>query len=496
MYASNHVIQPDELVQAAFDSLREPVCVLDCDGLIVVTNHAWNQSARENGADPRRCGLGVNYLQVCRTATGPYAAHALEAAIGIGTVLRGSACQFTLDYPCPSPLRKAWFRLSARPLRRPSQGAIIQHSEISHQVALAETLRRTRAYYGALLENPVQVATVLAPDGTVRYQSPASESVLGVRAAELAGRPIFEFIHPDDWDAMRQVLRACLRYPRRKQLCECRFRSRDGSWRVLESVASNLHSHPGGGIILNSRDITIQKRAEKTLLARQAALVRDRDDLEALAARLFRTREEERRRLATELNGKLTQRLASMSLQAAHMAPGVAAAGELHALENCIAVLGSDFHQLGSALYPGLLDHFGLAVALREYCAEFMRRETIPIQYVHRGISARLPVRIAVALYRVAEEALANVSKHAHASRAWVTLSRASTGLRLTIRDDGSGFDPAAVEPGAGLGILAMRERLRDVKGSLSIRSRPGGGTEIVALAPPAELLAVPLPEN
>jgi PAS domain S-box-containing protein len=496
MYALSHVIQPDELVQAAFDSLREPICVLDRDGSIVATNHAWNQSARENGADPRRCGLGVNYLQVCRAATGPYAAHALEAALGIGAVLRGTASQFALDYPCPSPLRKAWFRLSVRPLRPPSQGAIIQHTEISHQIALAETLRRTRAYYGALLENPVQVATVLAADGTVRYQSPASESVLGVRAAELAGRPIFEFIHPDDWDAVRQVLRACLRYPRRKQLCECRFRSRDGSWRVLESVASNLHSDPGGGIILNSRDITDQKLAEKTLLARQAALVRDRDDLEALAARLFRNREEERRRVATELNGKLSQRLASMSLQAAHMAPGAAAAGQLHALEKSIAGLGSDFHQLGSALYPGLLDHFGLAVALREYCAEFTRREAIPIHYVHRGISARLPIQVAVALYRVAEEALANVARHAHANQARLTLSRASTGLRLTIRDNGAGFNPGAVGPGAGLGILAMRERLRDVKGSLSIRSRPGGGTEVVALAPPVEQLAVQSPEK
>jgi signal transduction histidine kinase len=131
-----------------------------------------------------------------------------------------------------------------------------------------------------------------------------------------------------------------------------------------------------------------------------------------------------------------------------------------------------------------MLDHFGLAVALREYCAEFTRKEGIPVNYVHRGISTRLPGHTAATLYRIAEEALANVAKHAHANQAWVTLSRTAKGIRLAIHDDGAGFDPAAIQPGPGLGMLAMQERLRAVQGSLSIRSLPGAGTEVVALAP------------
>jgi signal transduction histidine kinase len=166
------------------------------------------------------------------------------------------------------------------------------------------------------------------------------------------------------------------------------------------------------------------------------------------------------------------------------MAARAATAGQSHALQECVASLGRDLHHLAGALYPATLDHLGLAVAVREYCAEFTRKEGIPVNYVHRGISARLPGRTASTLYRIAEEALANVAKHAQANRAWVTLSRTAKGTRLTVRDDGAGFDPAALEPGSGLGILAMRERLRAVKGSLSIRSRPGAGTEVVTLAP------------
>jgi len=480
MYAVSQAVQPDELAQAAFDSLPERTCVLDRDGAIVLTNHAWDQSARENGASPARCGPGVNYLQVCRTAAGAFAERALEAAIGIETVLRGAAPQFNLDYACPSPGRKAWFRLAVRPLPRPHIGAVVSHSEISHQVLIAEKLRHAQAHYAALLENPVDVATVLAPDGTVRYQSPAAEGVLGIRAAELAGHPIFEFVHPDDSVALRKVLRDSLRYPGRKHACEYRFRNPDGTWRTLEGIARKLLSDPAAGVIVNSRDIAHRKLAERTLLAKQHALARDRERLEALAARLFRQQEEERRQVAAELNGKLTQRLASMSLQAAHMGAPV----QSHALQECVASLGSDLHQLGRDLYPAMLDHFGLAVALRDYCAEFARKRGIPVGYVHRGISARFPVQIAVALHRIAEEALANVARHAHANQAWVALSRTAKGIRLAIRDDGEGFDPAVVPAGSGLGILAMRERLRAVNGSLSIHSRPGHGTEVVALAP------------
>jgi PAS domain S-box-containing protein len=257
----------------AFDSLRERICVLGRDGAIVATNHAWNQSARENGATPARCGPGVNYLQVCRTAAGPFAERALEAAIGIETVLLGACPQFSLDYPCPSPARNAWFRLIARPLRNGHAGAVVLHSEITTHVLLAEKFRHAQTHCRALSENPVDIATVLAPDGVIRYQSPASDGVLGIRPEELAGHAIFEFVHPDDSDAIRKLLRDSLRYPHRKHFCEYRFRNRDGSWRYVGRRRPETPLRPGRRrIILNSRDITHRKLAEQSLLAKQDAL--------------------------------------------------------------------------------------------------------------------------------------------------------------------------------------------------------------------------------
>jgi PAS domain S-box-containing protein len=484
MHVISQAVQPDKLAEAAFNSLRERACVLDSDGTIILTNETWDRFARENGASPSRSGPGVNYLRICRTAVGPFAERALDAAVGIETVLRGEVLQFGLDYRCPSPTRPAWCRLSARPLSGTHPGAVILHSDITSHVQLAEKLRSTQANFGALLENPVDVATVLARNGMVKFQSPASECVLGFRAEELTGHRIFEFLHPEDENAVRKLLRDSMSYPSRKHFCEYRIRNPDGSWRMLEGIARKLRSDPAGGIILNSRDITHRKLAEQSLLAKQDALARRRDELEALVARLLREREDERRRMASQLNGNLSQRLASMSLEAAHLPLSAAAAGQSHALRESVASLGHDLYNIGAALYPAMLDHFGLGVALRDYCAEFARTQGIPVTYVHRGVPARLPVQIGTTLYRVAEAALANVAKHAHAHQAAVSLCRTAKGIRVSVRDNGTGFDPKAVEPGTDLGILAMRERLRAVRGSLSIRSRLGGGTEVMALVP------------
>lgn len=485
MYAVSQAVPLGDLIQVAFDSLRDHVCVIDRHGSIVATNEAWDGFARRNGANLSRCGPGIDYLRVCRASRGPFSEHALAAAEGIESVLRGAAPQFNLDYPCPpSPSRKVWFRLIARPLRRPYTGAVILHTDITNQVLLAEKFRRTEAQCSALWENPVDAGTLLAPDGTIRFQSPASEGVLGRLPEELAGRVIFDFIHPDDLDALREALHDCLHNPAAKHPCEYRFRNKDGSWRTVEGFARKFLSQPEGGIILNLRDVTYRKLAEEALLAKQTALQHKRDELEALAARLFREREEERRRLALELNGNLRQRLASMSVQAAYLAAHAVDAGQSSDFQDRVEGLGHDIQHLSGDLYPALLDHFGLAVALREFCAQFGAKQGIPVRYFHRGLSAGLPPPISLALFRIAEESLSNVVKHAAANQAAVLLNRAGKGVRLTIRDDGRGFDPAAIAPGAGLGILSMRQRMRVVKGALTIQSRPRHGTEVVAVAP------------
>jgi len=185
------------------------------------------------------------------------------------------------------------------------------------------------------------------------------------------------------------------------------------------------------------------------------------------------------------LHEGLGRRVATVALQASHLASSVPAAADgLRALQETVSSLNHDLHNLAHGLYPPMLDHLGLAVALREYVQEFGHKHGIRTHYTNRGIPSRLKAAIATTLYRVAQSALDNVAAHAKTDQAWVTLTRTLHGIRLAIRDEGAGFDPAELAPGAGLGIAGMRQRMAAVNGSLSIRSRPGAGTAIVALAP------------
>ncbi len=469
------------LIGIVFNSLHERICALDRDGAIILTNEAWNRFAIDNGGDPKACGIGANYLRLCRSAKGAFSECALEAALGIDAVLSGDSSQFTLDYPCHSPSHKAWYRLAVRPLRPPQPGVLVVHSEITNHARAKQRLRRVEAQFGALWENSLHVATVMAADGVVQYQSPASERVLGVTAETMVGHSIFDFVHTDDCNRIRKLMRACQRYPHLKHSCIYRLRNPGGSWRIVESTASNRMAQGNRGIILNSRDLSSRNESEQALTEAQNALRRDLQDLEDLTSRLFRKQDEDRRRMAGEVNGALSRRLGTLSLHAAHLTSSVDLAAQARALIDSIAGLETELRQLSSELYPPMLEHFGLAVALRSYCTEFEQKKGITVSYTHRGISTSIPTLIAAALYHVAEQALDNIAEHAQARHAWVNLSRGAKGIRLSVRDGGVGFSPSLPE-GPGLGILAMRERLRAVKGSLSIRSSPGHGTEVTAV--------------
>lgn len=482
-------VQVEGLSWSSLSALPERICVLDGDGTIVLTNRAWDQAALAKGAELTRCGAGRNYLRICRAAMGKSAKGAAKAAAGIESVLQGTLPRFTLDYPCPSPERTAWFQLSVMPLRRPRSGAVISHFDITDRAVLAKKLHRSEAFYGALLENAADFAAILAPDGTIRYQHPACARLLGFTPEELVGRQIFEFVHPDDLDAVRALLRDCLRRPHLKHSAEYRSQDKHGAWLVLESSVRSLVSNPVvAGIVMNSRDITHARRAREALLERQETLEHNRDELRLLATQLFRDQEDDHRRVAADLHDNLALRVAALALEAGTLASRAASTlavqAGLHSLQDSAAMLGQDLCRIADGLRPSVLSHLGVGVALRDRCAEFARKTGIPVHYSHRGISSHIPQEIAACLYRTTEHVLDGIAKHGGAERASLTVSKTAAGLRLTIRYNGAGCQPQEVCPDSSLDLLSMQERLRAVNGSLSIRLRPRYGTEIVALVP------------
>jgi len=131
-----------------------------------------------------------------------------------------------------------------------------------------------------------------------------------------------------------------------------------------------------------------------------------------------------------------------------------------------------------------VLQHFGLAKALRSYCAEFSKLKNFHIRWRERNVPGNIPEDIALSLYRVTQEALANAAKHSTAKGASVLLAGAGGRVHLVVTDEGAGFDPSATVEKPGLGLVNIRERVRLIGGTLFIKARPGDGTRIEVSVP------------
>jgi PAS domain S-box-containing protein len=240
-------------------------------------------------------------------------------------------------------------------------------------------------------------------------------------------------------------------------------------------------------------DITAQKKTEEALRKSEKALQRSQEELRALAARLLSAHEEERRRLSRELHDDLNQQLALLTIKVESLEKELPSSPdlirtELGDLRKAAEELSDAVHRLAYQLHPAILDDLGLTVALQSFVRDFALREKIEVKFTHQKLPDSLPPEIAYCLYRVTQESLRNVARHARASRASVTLKKAQQGISVSIKDLGVGFDPDSTRGHGGLGIISMEERVRTVGGKLYLKSRPGHGTEVVA--------SIPLPER
>jgi signal transduction histidine kinase len=146
--------------------------------------------------------------------------------------------------------------------------------------------------------------------------------------------------------------------------------------------------------------------------------------------------------------------------------------------------LSQDVRQISHRLHPTILEDLGLTAALNELSEEFSAREGIEVLFEQETVPKALPVEIASCLYRVAQEALHNISKHAQAIQVRLRVKGDQQGIHLCIHDTGVGFDSEAGPSRHGLGIVSMKERVQLVQGEFSIHSQRGHGTEVRVFVP------------
>jgi len=250
--------------------------------------------------------------------------------------------------------------------------------------------------------------------------------------------------------------------------------------------------HKGAPVLLGgvAVDITERKQAEEALHRNQLELHQQQVQLEELTSKLLAAQEHERQRIARDLHDDVSQRLAALVLEVASLehhpstVPGDLAR-VLGPLREQLEHLSDDVHTLAYRLHPSLLEHAGLRPAVEDHVHQVSRRTGLPIHLKILDIPNGVPLDQATCLFRVMQESVQNVVKHAQATTVTVQLRGSSKGVGLSIIDNGKGFDSQDLRTHQqGLGLSSMEERLRQVHGFFRIQSQPAHGTKVCAWVP------------
>ncbi len=223
------------------------------------------------------------------------------------------------------------------------------------------------------------------------------------------------------------------------------------------------------------------------LLVQHARRRRAEEEAIALSRRLLTAHEDERGRLGRELHDDVSQRLVRLSMDAGHIEKLLEASPDgafARTMREDASRLSDDVHALSYRLHPSVLHDLGLADALRTECELFSHREGLSTHVNVTDTPPGFEADGALCLFRIAQEALRNVARHANASRVNVSLERTDGGIQMALKDDGVGFDPERKRDCPSLGLASMRERIQLVHGRLAIESTPGSGTTVLAWVP------------
>lgn len=232
-------------------------------------------------------------------------------------------------------------------------------------------------------------------------------------------------------------------------------------------------------------------RLESRLQQQRERDVQMTQELQELSAKLITAQEEERRRIARELHDEVGQVLTAIKLELAVAQRRLdATGGSRRLLEDAQSITDSALitvRDLSHLLHPALLDDLGLPAAIEWYLRGFGKRYGVRVELLHERMDDRLQPEIEATAYRVVQEALTNIAKHAHATSCRVYVQRLPKTVLVTVEDNGVGFDPALAEGAGtrrGLGLIGIRERVSQVRGTLRLESSPDKGTRLTVELP------------
>lgn len=350
-------------------------------------------------------------------------------------------------------------------------------------------LRKSDERFRTFLNNASNVAFMKACDGRYLYVNRRFEEAFQREQKQIVGKTDAELFSREQAELFQSHDRCVLEAGEAVEFEETslyadglhtnivvKFPVRDGSGQIYAI----------GGIVT---DITDRKMSELALQQNQLVLQEKREELQRLTDKLFMTQDSERQRIARDLHDDFSQRLAALVLDVASLQRSPLLSEligkALEPVREELTQLSDDLHNLAYRLHPPLLQHAGLQATIEDYIHKTIERTGLYIILTVKNLPGVIPLDWSICLFRVFQESLQNIVKHAKASEVLVGLSGSSKGVGLSVTDNGKGFD-ARDKSGhqKGMGLFSMKERLRLVNGLLNIHSRPADGTKVCAWIP------------
>ncbi len=335
------------------------------------------------------------------------------------------------------------------------------------------TLEGADHAYRMLMESMNEGALTLSADRTILYANKCFAGMVKHPLEQVIGNSFRRFLSAED----RGKLRAGLKRPHPSgSRIHLRLVAGDGSQVPVQISIRRLAS---GGLNRATFGVVVTDMTETR---------RNEEMLRALSRRLVQAQEAERGRVAIELHDRITQLLCAILVRSQVLADKLSerdGPAKRRALElrEMLGQTAEEVERISRNLRPSILSELGLAAVLRDASTEFARRTGVSVKLACVGLVARLAADTELTLYRVLQEALKNVEKHARARHVTVRLGQRDGFVQLAIKDDGIGFDPdaqPAIRKGtSGLDLFSIRERASYVGGTLKVKSARGAGTEI-----------------
>jgi PAS domain S-box-containing protein len=460
----------EERYRALFENNPIETIIVDLEGRVTAFNKAKERAAKEKPGD-RLPELGD------RMYTEDYAG---KHTVNMREELMDCLATVTLkDFP-ELQYNNRFLHINISPF---SDGAIITSVDITKRKQAEEALRASEKKYSSLVENSL-TGIYIDQDGKIVFANKKFAEIYRYAHGELLGMESWKLVHPEDRTLTDAIRAKRLVGEDAPSTYEARGLTKDGETIWINRRNSRIEYQGRSAILGNVVDITEGKLAAEKLLTYHQRL-------RSLASELSLAEERERRRIATEVHDHVGQNLAFAKIKLGDLLASVTSPDHKATLDEISKIVDEaiqDTRSLISELGSPVLYELGFVPAIQWLTQQASKRHRITIGFEDDGQAKPLSEEVRVLLFQAIRELLANIVRHSRAQIAKVTIERIEDEVRISVRDDGIGFDPTDVDrsryESGGFGLFSIRERLEPMGGKMNLTSELGQGTQVTLVGP------------